>query len=398
MLTVQLISRIAQTCIGRNRIRGFYSGKCYVKKSIGFSDRTIQNYGCPGANDSVELRAFTIRWLHVNEQVELRVFCRTDLIKRQESAYYQKMSCRMASVLLAKCARILCSFRPIQHTPNNMSKHIEKDTAGKQEMYRKWILQWKQCKCSELQDVFQIFLPHTMDDPNTDNGNFYFRLRRYRLKKTIWEKLMSAGTRRIRIHFSVGKYMDQNCVVPLIQASKEEKGRNFGPLYPFDPIMKIPIDIQQGLDKKFIHDGEEIPKALSHQLTNNWYYLHPGFISDQFETFQEEVEPDIQKLPGQKSNRVFPDNRKRVNHYTYDVSNMPDGHDSKLAWVYFHLGVNHHEDRFGYPSFAPVLHFDRTSNHKPVQPNHQLNNGEDLFFEFATPCPHLCDDPPTKIS
>lgn len=263
-----------------------------------------------------------------------------------------------------------------------MSKKKKQNSITQEE---KWIKEWKKCKCSELADSFHC-IPKKEEPILTRCTAFY-------LSKKRWQRMMEQKLPNLRIHMAIKRKKGKTpTFIPIIQNFDKESKKE-GPYVSFReeiPITLSRSEISEALkiEPPITHFSSEISEALKKELVKNWLYLHPGYIVDQFETVEEEIGPESRPGNPRSIEKLI---RQRVNYYFYDEKDVLVMNEisDKLDYVVFHMAVNHNDDRFGIPSFTPVLQFLYDSSQSDGRKKTTIEPAS-LFFEFASPCPNLC--------
>lgn len=247
-----------------------------------------------------------------------------------------------------------------------------------------WIREWKTCKHSELADSFHCI--SSEDEPVLTRCTTFY------LSKQSWGEMMKKNLENIRIHMAIKREEGKDpAFIPIIQNFDKDSGKE-GPFVCFteEPLKSF----KTFAGNSEADDSSEISEALKKELVKNWLYLHPGYIADQFETVEEVIGGKNQMKNGEKKPYNPRDIetliRKRVNYYFYDAKDVKKMMDisGNINNVIFHMAVNHNDDRFGIPSFTPVLQFIYKPNSSSKNKVSVIESS--LFFEFATPCPPLC--------
>ncbi|MDW3648909.1 MAG: hypothetical protein R8P61_17705 [Bacteroidia bacterium] len=244
-----------------------------------------------------------------------------------------------------------------------------------QKTFDKWTKAWRMCKCAELPDCF-----HTESIDESNKEEYLLRRSKFYLSKDEWLELIQDRLTSIHIHMSVEhKENGTSRFVPILE-----------PVLTFEPLNN------EGKEKRYYPFKEDPPlviegqisEELKSQLVTNWMYLHPGFMVDQFESIKDPNEQGAAKMGKQ----LKPIERQRVKFYQYDSTDIEKMRaiGENFNYIIFHLGVNHNDDSFGLPSFAPVLHFFSNQEESKSR-SRALNSADNLYFEFATPCPPLCN-------
>lgn len=236
--------------------------------------------------------------------------------------------------------------------------------------YEQWIAQWKCCQNGALVDSFHSV--STID-------NRLYRHQYYTLAPKDWEEISKEFTKSkqeilLRIYMAINPEKE---FVPLIRTLEVKNGKvkRRGKLYAFTPIDPLAPQLS----------SETIPEAFKIEACQRWAAVHPGYIADQFSVLVDR--PDSEYSHPITKRKTPIKYRTRVENFTYDAQSFCDMKDLPgVSKIEFHCAINHNHDWDDAPSFIPILSFEH-------QQEDGTNNQGGTNFEYATPCPPICNPP-----